>query len=193
MFLPTRTVAPATTPVTFAEMKAHLRVDSTDDDDLIQSLLDAAVQYLDGYAGILGRCLITQTWTQSFGMWTNRCLRLPFPGVTSAVVKYYDTNNVLQTITAANYQVLEDSEGAYIELVPFYVPPYPYLFREDPVNVTFVAGFADAASVPVPIKQAIKLLGGDWYDSRATMQEGRLAQLPFSVEALLAPFKRKSF
>jgi uncharacterized phiE125 gp8 family phage protein len=192
MFLPTRTVAPATTPVTLAEMKAHLRVDFTDDDDLIQSLLDAAVQYLDGYAGILGRCLITQTWKQTYPSF-DRCLRLPFPNVTGVTLKYFDSSNVEQTVSAANYQLLEDSEGAYIELILPYVPPYPYIFRIDPVNVTLVAGFADAASVPVPIKQAIKLLGGDWYDSRATMQEGRLAQLPFSVEALLAPFKRKSF
>lgn len=63
MNAPIRTVPPAETPVTLAEAKAHLRVDFDEDDALIGAILNAATEYLDGWDGILSRCLVTQTWT----------------------------------------------------------------------------------------------------------------------------------
>ena len=63
MTAPIRTVAPSETPVTLADAKAHLRVDHGDEDTLIGALVSAATEYLDGWDGILGRCLVTQTWT----------------------------------------------------------------------------------------------------------------------------------
>jgi uncharacterized phiE125 gp8 family phage protein len=63
---PIRTVAPASTPVSLSEAKAHLRVTSSAEDAVIQMYLDAAVSYLDGWAGVLGRCMVTQTWAQTF-------------------------------------------------------------------------------------------------------------------------------
>lgn len=51
--------APAVEPVTLAEMKAHLRVEITDDDDLIQGLTAAAREQVED---VTGRRLITQQW-----------------------------------------------------------------------------------------------------------------------------------
>lgn len=45
---PVRTAAPAELPITLAEAKAHCRVDYTDDDAFITSLIGAAVSHLDG-------------------------------------------------------------------------------------------------------------------------------------------------
>ena len=64
MHRPVLVTPPAETPVSRTEAKAHLRVDGTGDDDLIDGLIDAAVAHLDGYTGILGRCMVTQTWRQ---------------------------------------------------------------------------------------------------------------------------------
>jgi uncharacterized phiE125 gp8 family phage protein len=195
MFRPVLVTPPdaAVLLVTLAEAKAHLRVDSTNDDALITTLIASATTYLDGYAGILGRCLIQQTWSQAFE-WFGRCMELPFPDVSAVTLKYYDAVNAQQTVSAANYQLLERDDASFVDLVATYVPPTPYLFREDRVLVTMTVGYGTAAAtVPQAIKQAMLLLIGDWYQSRETMQEGRLAQLPFSVDALLGPFKRKSF
>ena len=57
-----RLAPPTEQVVTLAEMKAHLRVDGDDEDLLIQSLTDAAVSWLDGWDGVLGRCIMPQTW-----------------------------------------------------------------------------------------------------------------------------------
>lgn len=59
-----RIVPPIAQVVTLEEMKEHLRLSPGDDheDLLIQSLIDAAVSWLDGWDGVLGRCIMPQTW-----------------------------------------------------------------------------------------------------------------------------------
>lgn len=59
-----RTVAPAEMPVTLAQVKDHLRVMHSDHDGMIDSMIMGGTEYLDGWTGILGRCLVTQTWEQ---------------------------------------------------------------------------------------------------------------------------------
>lgn len=62
MLLRVEVVSPPTAPVvSLGEAKAHLRVLHDDEDMLIQSLIDAAVQYLDGMDGVLGRALAPRT------------------------------------------------------------------------------------------------------------------------------------
>lgn len=57
-----RVTAPTAQVVTLHDMKDHLRVAHDDEDLLIQSLTDAAVSWLDGWDGVLGRCIMPQTW-----------------------------------------------------------------------------------------------------------------------------------
>lgn len=54
--------APVALPVSLNEMKAHLRVTHADDDGDIEGRLASAVAHLDGWGGVLGRCLMPQTW-----------------------------------------------------------------------------------------------------------------------------------
>ena len=53
---------PAILPVDLADMKAHLRAVHDDDDAMIDSLIAGAVAMLDGWGGVLGRCIMPQTW-----------------------------------------------------------------------------------------------------------------------------------
>lgn len=52
--------------VTLDEVKAHLRVDHDDDDPMIGQHILAAIGYLDGYRGILGRAMKSQVWRETF-------------------------------------------------------------------------------------------------------------------------------
>lgn len=80
--IPVRTVAPLEAVVPLEELKEYLAVDFSDNDRKIAALQDAAVAFLDGYRGVLGRCIMKQTWQVSYP-----CAgvhRLPFPDVETA-------------------------------------------------------------------------------------------------------------
>lgn len=189
MHRPVLVTAAATTPVTTAEAKAHLRVDHSTEDTLIGSLVQAATDHLDGYSGILGRCLVTQTWRQDFDSF-ERNMRLPLlaAGITSAV--YVDDNAAETTITSTNYELQADDLGSFVRFIDDYAFPSG-LAETRALRVTFTAGYGAAAAVPAAIKAAILLLVGHWYFNREAVVVGIApAELPMAVNALLAPYRR---
>lgn len=191
MFAPVRTSAPSATPVSLAELKVHLRVDSADEDDLIGALLDAATQHLDGWTGVLGRALVTQTWRQDYDGF-GPCQRLPLGPVASITsVTYYDAANASQTLATSVYELLTDELGAYVSLKANQVWPTTYS-RSAAVSVTFVAG-TSASNVPAPIRQAILLLAGHFYANREAVAPGALGVVPMAVDSLIAPYRRIGF
>lgn len=191
MIRPVRTVAPATQPVTLAEAKEFARVDSSDHDSMLQSLIDSATNWLDGRTGLLGRCIINQTWRQDYTGWQT-ALRLPFPDVSSVTVKYFDVANVEQTVSSALYQLLEDELGAIVRFGESFTNPSLYDDRQDRVRITLIAGYgADASAVPDALKTAIKMLVTHWYDSH--LAGAQTFETPFGVSAIIAPFRRRGF
>jgi len=189
MLAPVRTADPAETPVTLDEAKLHLRVDHNDDDTLISSLIGAATAYLDGWSGILGRALVTQTWRQDFCRFSD-CMRLPLAPVTSIdKVEYFDGANARQTLDAGVYTLLADARSPFVTLAPGQYWPGIYS-RDDAVSVTFVAGCA-AEAVPAPIRTAILLHVAHLYINREAVIVGDAPTvLPMSAEALIAPYRR---
>jgi len=173
MLAPVRTVAPAEKVVSLDAVKLHLRVDHTDDDAVISALIDAAIDHLDGWGGILGRALVNQTWRQDFGGFVCDRLRLPLVPVTSApTITYYDSQNAQETLADSYWQVLTDALGPYVALKPGQSWPSSYS-RADAVSVTFVAGYGPTgADVPHALQVAIMTHVAINYDpeSRETLQ-----------------------
>ena len=183
---PVRTVAPAETPLTLAEAKAHLRVDSTDEDDLVTAYLEGATAALDGWSGILGRCLVTQTWRQDFREFSDP-LRLPFPDVASVAVAYIDTDDASQTLATSVYELAEDNLGAYLTLKDGQT--WPSLGEVTvAVSVTLTCGYGAAADVPADLKDAIRLDIGTRYQFRETM--GEQAAPNMAYESLVSKHRR---
>ncbi|WP_406871618.1 head-tail connector protein [Aminobacter sp. P9b] len=187
MLAPVRTAAPASTPISVAEAKSHLRIDISDDDGLIEAYIAAAVDHLDGWSGILGRALVTQSWRQDFAGFG--CLRLPLGPVASITeIKYFDDDNVQQTLANTVYTHLSDALGTYVALKPDQVWPSSYS-RPDAVSITYAAGSA-AADVPPALKAAIFLMVGNWYANRETTTETAMTELPIGAYALMSPYRR---
>ena len=187
MYRPVLVTAPTTTPVTLTEAKAQLDVSYTDKDDLITGLIASATAHLDGWTGILGRCLITQTWRQDFDRF-NRCMRLPlFPIASITSVKYDDTDAAEQTISASNYSLLCDDLGYYVEFKNTY--SFAAISTVRPaIRVAYVAG---EAAAPNAVKQAMLLLIRHWFDNPTAVNIGTIVSpMPMAVDALLAPYRR---
>ena len=189
---PRLVVTPAVLPVTLAEAKAHLRVEHDDDDAVIEAHLAAAVGYLDGYAGTLGRALITQTWEQELACLTGQAAQLlvgPVQSLVSLTVRDEDDATV-ETVGLDGYR-LDAVSGLMLARVGTSWPATADGFR---VVVRYVAGFGnDGASVPPQIKQAILLMVGAWYENRdQTIVGVSVAELPSvaGVRWLLEPLRR---
>lgn len=189
MYAPTQTVAPAATPVTLAEALAQCGIESTDTsfNDLVQVFLDAATAHLDGYSGILGRCIVTQTWKQEFDDFA-KILRLPMPAATIASIAFLnDDGTTTTTVTSSNYALHHDALGSYVRFIDDYSFPSG-LWETKAVAVTFTAGYA---TVPAAIKTAVLMLVAHWFANRETVNVGNIvSELPFSVAALIEPYRR---
>lgn len=189
---PIRISAPAVKPVSLEEARQHCRVDTNEDDAVIAAFIDAAVTHLDGWSGVLGRCLINQGWRLSFPGWPAcRSIRLPFPDVSDAAVKYFDADNVEQTVDASLFEQIEDERGAIIEFRDAFSSPAVFVDRSAAVTVEFIAGYGPAADdVPQALRTAISMMVAHWYNHREAAVEGQSTEIPFGASLLIAPFRR---
>lgn len=199
MYRPVLVSAPTIKPVTLTEAKAWLDIGYTDKDTVITALIAAATSHLDGWTGILGRCLCEQTWRQDFDRF-NRTLRIPLaPVISITSVKYDDEGGDEQTVEAANYSLKNDDLGPYVCFDDLF--SFPSLSVNRPaVRVTYLAGYADIAgspktsSVPDDIKHALALLIRHWFDTPTAVNVGNIVTVvPMGVDALLAKYRRVRF
>lgn len=176
--------APAIEPVTQAEAKTFCRVDTADDNDLLDLLIKAARQRVEedlGRAGVRREALITQTWDLfldefpgAFGsdiserpLGSTAKIELPVVPVQSvSSVKYYDAAGVQQTVTASDYMV--DAVAKPGRLAPIDTKSWPSSRgRYNDVVVRFVAGYGAAATdVPARIRSAMRIVIADLYERR---------------------------
>lgn len=182
---PVRTVAPSESPVSLLEAKAHLRVDGSEEDTLIAALLAAAVGHLDGWSGILGRCIMSQTWRQDMSQFPT-CIRLPFPDVQSVTVAYTNTAAAVQTVSASGYHLVNRTDGAFIELASGAAWPATAT-QPDAVRVTMVCGYS---TVPAGLKAAVLLHIAAMFENREAIGSNTLVALPLAYEFLTAPHRR---
>lgn len=188
--------APPVEPVTLAEAKAHLRIDHSDEDEMVAALIVAARQHIDGKDGWLGRALVTQTWQLALTAFPAGGIRVPLPPLIEVEsITYLDTSGATQTLAQAAYQVT-GTEPAMI--LPAYGTTWPTTrWQPEAVKVRFIAGYAPGAgsptdyreNVPQAIRQAMLLLITHWYENRGATTEHTASLLPFAVQALLTPYK----
>jgi uncharacterized phiE125 gp8 family phage protein len=173
-------VTPPAALLSLGEAALHLRVDASDDANLITGLIAAAVGWMDGWNGVLGRCILPQTWVIRTD--ALQSMRLPFPDVRSAVVSYLDSGGDAQTVDAADYRVRTINGAGHLTFASDFAAPEVLAGRDDAVTVSAEYGFAEA---PQPLKVAALMLVGHWYQHR----EGGTDDIPAPVKALIAPYR----
>jgi uncharacterized phiE125 gp8 family phage protein len=184
-------------PVSLAEMRVHLRVIDTAEDDLISSLITTARQYIEDQTQL---AIATQTYrltldgfpladisdyTRADGFYYSSAVpitlpRSPVSSVSS--ITYVDTAGTTQTLSSSLYRVATDSLPGRV--APAYNQTWPWTQDViESVKVTFVAGYTTA---PKTLTAAIKLLVGHLYQHREPTVTGTIvADLPFSIQSLI--------
>jgi len=195
--VPARLVtAPTSEPVSLAEAKAHLRLETTADDTLVAALIVAARQWAEEY---LWRGLVTQTWELVLDAFPERGeIELPRGNLVSiASLKYVDDNGTEQTWAASNYTKDDTSEPGKLRLA--YDKDWPSARDQwDAVKIRYTVGWAGEAAqmpaeadrVPAAIRAAMMLVISQLYEHRTPEVVGTIvSKVSFAVEALLGPYR----
>ncbi len=191
---PIRITPPTVKPVTLEELKAAARVDFNDDDQILLAYLDAAIDHLDGWSGILGRAIVNQEWRINASVWPSYAIVLPFGDVSAATVKYVGVSGAEFTLPEFAYEVVETATGSMLRFRNAFDRPALANDRSDAVQITFTTGYGeDATKVPASIKVAIMLLAAHWYENREATGGIDVRKLPLAVDALITPHRRVLF
>ena len=103
-------------------------------------------------------------------------------------ITYQDDLDAMQTLASTVYDAFEDARSPYIVLA--YNQSWPNTFpREDAVTVTFTAGYGDRSKVPAPIKGAISMLVGHYYENTEAVDMEKTHPVAMGVDDIIAPFK----
>ncbi len=145
-----RIVTPASSlPVSVADVKTHLRIESySDHDDLIESYIESESKTFEQRADLM---LEEQTWVVYFNPTEVKeymCFyKDPVKSVSS--IKYYDSDNNLQTMDSGNYTVV-----TAIRPCEVIITDVPSVYdRSDAFQITFVGGYT---TIPTDIIRALK-------------------------------------
>lgn len=183
------TSEPAAEPVTLTEAKAHLRVTGTDDDTILAVYIKAARVRAEMFTR---RAFVTQTLRLRLGVFPGeRFIELPRPPLASVTsLKYYDSDNVQQTVDAASltegYEVVTDELVGKLVLRDGASWPSPVYARADAIEVIFVAGYGAYTAVPETLRLAVLHLVAHYYENRVPVVQGTIvAPVPMHVESLL--------
>ena len=178
----------ATTPIfTTAEAKDFLKVDTTADDTIIDNLVAAATESCQIYTN---QYFINTVVTQYSDNWKEFYSLYKSPVSSITHIKYYDTNDSLQTLASSNYILDDTYQPARIGIAVDGELPN-VADRINAVQVKYTVGYGTASTdVPEGIRTAIILTVGNWYENRQSVITGRTAtELPLSSQYLLDQFK----
>jgi uncharacterized phiE125 gp8 family phage protein len=185
------TSGPGLEPITLAEAKAHLRVDGTAEDALIQSLIVTSRLHVEA---ALGLALITQSWSWFIDRWPKgQKLALPLRPVQAlAAVRLWRTDGSSEVLPLD--QLFLDGQAQPARLVWLGAgPPFDPGRRANGIEVAFTAGYGAAAGdVPATIRHALLLLVAHWYEHREPVEIGSgINAVPAMVTELLGPHRRR--
>lgn len=195
---------PTTTPVTLSDLKVYLRVESTEEDWIIQEFIEAATSQVQNY---IKRAIITQTLEltmDGFADYTDEKLLalgagvhtgsrsyltgyssqidLPMPPVQSITsIKTFNRSNTESTFSSSNYELNEQGGAVYLNDGAL----WPSDLRDrEAVKVRYVAGYGDSgSSVPKPIIQTIRSIAAEMYDCRES------CELTTMHKTMLSPYR----
>lgn len=152
--------APAFDPVSLDPLKRnlHIDLDNHDQDEYLQEMLNSVIEDIQTS---IGRQIARATYTAYLDDFPDGDLEITLgPVYQIASIKYYDVSDVQQTMSASDYLLDNVNLTARLRFINTYTV---YGDRLNGVEIEFTTGWADAASVPKDIRDAIILLASERY------------------------------
>ena len=183
-----RTDGPAAEPVTLADLKAHLRLESDGEDDLIAGLIGAA---REDFEATTGTVLVEQSWRLTLDRW---------PASHMVLLRRCPVREVVSVTTYG-----QDGAAAILDpaacLLDAHAQPARLLFSQTPatgaamngIEIDFTAGYGETgADVPDLAKRAVTLLAAHWFEFRAAFgPESQPVSYPRGYRTIIAPFMQR--
>ena len=190
-------VPPTAEPVSLADAKAWLRVETPDDDTLVGSLIAAARAAIEAYTG---RVLVSQTWRLRLDAWPEGTLPRSFgtqrgsrdviiplvPAIGIVAVRVFDAAGVSQVLASGAYTLRGAPDGPWLDVD---AAPAPGRSR-DGIEIDVVCGYGTPADVPPPLRQAILTLVARLYENRGDSADPPATLLRGTAHSLAAPYRR---
>ena len=180
--------APTTTLVTLAELKAHLGIEYSTDDDRLTNMLYSARDLIEAETDL---CITNQTWQQSIPYFKTPTELGKYP-IQEVTVVYYDADNAQQGFT--EYYLVQ--VGKHYRLTPTSSWPTTYA-RPDAITITMTCGMDSSGSaspslyVPPLAKQACLMLCAAWNEVREAEIVGTIStETKLGLDRLLRPLRR---
>lgn len=146
--------ASATEPISLIEAKTFLRVDTTEDNDLITRLIKTATGQCELYTK---KSLVTKKYKLSLYEKAENYVKLPYgPAQSIESIKKIDEEANAELINPDNYNL--DTESSRIILK---TNLYEYK-----IEIIYTTGYGDASDVPEDIKQGLLMHIAKMYDER---------------------------
>ena len=167
------TVTDASQPITTAVMKAYLKIDYSDEDTLIDSLINSAWKEVEGY---LGRKIGSQTLRATWQRYAQKT-RVPYPPISSITTVKLKNGNTTTTLTENDDYYLHGDDDKWIEFTSI---------DSQILIVDFVAGYS---TVPEAILTAIKRIVANVYEYREDIAtEAPASNIDNLTAKMLAPY-----
>ncbi|KPK37049.1 MAG: hypothetical protein AMJ69_12725 [Gammaproteobacteria bacterium SG8_47] len=190
-----RTVAPTVEPVTLDDIRKWLAFQNgvTDDDELVEDLVDEVIAYLEGngtHLGVLnGHVMCTQTWKLTLD--ADEIASVIYPRIVplSSVssITTYDDDGASTSVASSNYQV---TTGLVPRIAVTADGEWPTDVRDhDAMEIVCVCGYGGASAVPADVKMLIKGLVLHHYSAKGLgVQQtvsGQLISVPYQFERMI--------
>jgi uncharacterized phiE125 gp8 family phage protein len=187
---------PTIEPVTLAEAKAHLRLDTEADDAYVSALIVAARERVELF---LRRALITQIFeytidqfpANKYLIYTTSFIDLPRPPLRSVDwIKYIDAAGNQQTLPPEVY-VVDASSNEMGRVALAWNQFWPITrWSINSIVIRFVAGYGDKAEdVPQAIRHGILIEISNLYENREDVVIGQTINMVPLSERLLWPYR----
>ena len=178
-----KTTGTSTEPLTYSEVKDWLRLNDDTEQTLVTTLITVAREIVEG-----------QTWRpvteQVYRMYFDKSeldtmvtLINKAPLISIDSVKYYDVNDVEQTLAATEYEY-----DLYANPARFRLKSVPSCY--DKMNTLYIEFTCGYTTIPEDLKQAFRMIIGHLYENRQDVVTGtQVNEIPMASKYILERYR----